>query len=102
LRIDVGDAAPGFESLIYTTLNSAFDKFRYIFDSNTGTYWYYPEDVKWLEHGNRWPEIPSYKNQRFALMDFSYPSSGKLIAMDYMYYEFSTQDANAVGDRSIV
>jgi hypothetical protein len=62
LRIDVGDAAPGFESLIYTTLNSAFDKFRYIFDSNTGTYWYYPEDVKLLEHGNRWPEIPSYKN----------------------------------------
>jgi hypothetical protein len=35
-------------------------------------------------------------------MDYSFPSIGKLIAMDYMYYEFSTQDANAVADRAMV
>jgi hypothetical protein len=35
-------------------------------------------------------------------MDYSCPSVGKIIAMDYLYYQFLSYDANSVGERRVV
>jgi hypothetical protein len=60
----------------------------------------------WFMTGPDWKQLPPWTQpvslDTLCLLDYSNLSAGKIVAMNYSYFQIGSQDVNGVGDRSIV
>jgi hypothetical protein len=56
--------------------------------------------------GPDWQQLPPWTQpmalDTLCLLDYSNLSAGKIVAMNYSYFQIGSQDVNGVGDRAIV
>jgi hypothetical protein len=56
--------------------------------------------------GPDWRQLPPWTQpmalDTLCLLDYSNLSAGKIVAMNYSYFQIGSQDVNGVGDRAIV
>jgi hypothetical protein len=60
----------------------------------------------WFMVGPNWHALPPWTSpmalDTLCLLDYSSLSAGKIVAMNYSYFQIGSQDVNGVGDRSVV
>jgi hypothetical protein len=92
-------------SLVYNTIVPAEYRVDWISDNSDahGAHWNQP---MWLRVGSNWSKLPPWSQplalDTLCLLDYSNLSAGKIVAMNYSYFQIGSQDVNGVGDRTIV
>jgi hypothetical protein len=85
IRCDLNDPIPGFDKYLWIDYSTMVDYEPFDAESLLD---FRCEDVIWLYEGPLYNRLDEFANQRMCLLDYSNPSSGKIIAMDYLYYQF--------------
>jgi hypothetical protein len=101
IHVDLNDAAPDFDQYYYVDWSALPGQ---LWGWQSAPTYYVVDYWAWFCVGPNYKQLPPwttpYAKWQLCLLDYSYLSTGKILALDYMYYQILSQDVNAVGDRA--